>query len=155
MKHLIAGLLIAGCGLAGAAQAESHMSNEDLMKAVKARQATMQLYAFNLGTLGAMAKGDIEYDADAAQAAAGNIVKLSSQNQMAYWPAGSAQGQVEGSRALPAMWDNMSDAAAKGGALVEAAMAAEAATDLAGLQAAMAGLGGACGACHKAYRAPN
>lgn len=155
MKHLIAGLLIAGCGLAGAAQADSHMSNEDLMKAAKARQATMQLYAFNIGTLGAMAKGEIDYDADAAKAAAGNLVKLSSQNQMAYWPAGSAEGEIEGSRALPALWENMEDAAAKGGALVEAAMAAEAADDLEALRAAMGGLGGACGACHKAYRAPN
>ncbi|WP_136635590.1 c-type cytochrome [Pseudooceanicola onchidii] len=147
MKRFSMGLLVAGLGLVG-----SHATAQDLDKAVKARQAVMQLYAFNLGTLGAMAKGQMDYDAAVAQAAAGNIVKVSSQNQMAYWPQGSAVGEVEGSKALPAVWENMEDVGAKAAALTEAAMQAEAATDLAGLQAAMGAMGGACGACHKSYR---
>lgn len=155
MKHLTAAILAATLGLAGAASAESHMSAEDLGKAVNARQSVMQLYAFNLGKLGDMAKGTVEYNADAAKAAAGNLVKLASQNQMAYWPMGSAEGEVEGSKALPAIWESMDDVGAKSQALVDAAMTAEEAGDLEALQAAMGGLGGACGACHKAYRASN
>lgn len=155
MKHVTAGLLIAGLGIAGAAHADSHMSAEALTKAVKARQSVMQLYAFNLGTLGAMAKGEVAYDMEAAQAAAGNLVKLASQNQMAYWPQGSAQGEVEGSRALPALWENMGEVMGHSTSLIEAATAAEAATDLAGVQAAMGGIGGSCGGCHKAFRASN
>ena len=155
MKHLTVGLILAGLGLATAATAQSDMSPEALSKAVKARQATMQLYAFNLGALGAMAKGEVPFNAEAAQAAAGNIVKLSSQNQMAYWPAGSAQGEVEGARALPALWDNMADVGSHAAELTKAAMAAESVTDQAGLQAAMGGMGAACGGCHKAYRAAN
>ena len=155
MKRIMTGLLVAGLGFASAASAESHMSADDLGKAVKARQHVMQLYAFNLGKLGDMAKGAVDYDVDAAQAAAGNLVKLASQNQMAYWPAGSAAGEVEGSKALPALWENMGDAMEHSATLVEAATSAEAATDLAGLQAAMGGIGGSCGGCHKSFRESN
>jgi cytochrome c556 len=157
MKKLIAAALMSSIGFAGASFAESHMSDEDLMKIVNARQATMQLYAFNLGVLGNMAKGATEYDADAASAAAGNLVKLSSQNQMAYWAPGTAEGEVEGSKALPAVWEDMAGVGAAAGDLKSAAMAMEAAagTDLAALQGAMGALGGACGGCHKAYRASN
>lgn len=154
MKYLKASLLVACLGAATTASAQD-MSAEDLAKAVKARQAVMQLYAFNLGTLGNMAKGTIDYDMDAAQAAAGNLVKLASQNQMAYWPQGSAAGEVEGSKALPAIWENMGEVMEHSTSLIEAATAAEAATDLAGLQAAMGGIGGSCGGCHKSFRQSN
>ena len=83
MKKFCSALVLATLGVTGIAQAESHASAEDLTKAVKARQATMQLYAFNLGILGNMAKGSMDYNADVATEAAGNLVKLSSQNQMA------------------------------------------------------------------------
>ncbi|EAQ03565.1 cytochrome c-554 [Pseudooceanicola batsensis HTCC2597] len=155
MKKFFYGLILATAGLGGTAMAESHMSNEGLMKAAKARQATMQLYAFNLGVLGNMAKGTTDYDAEAASAAAGNLVKLSTQDQTAYWLPGTAQGEIEGSRALPAIWDDMAGVSEAAQALVDAAMTLEeaAGTDLDALRAAMGGLGGACGGCHKAYRA--
>lgn len=125
--------------------------------AVNARQSHMQLYAFNLGALGGMAQGAIPYDAAVAAAAAGNLVALSALDQSRYWPAGTASGEIEGARALPALWENMDDAIAKGMALNAAAvaMAEVAGTDLAALQGAMGALGGACGACHEAYRMPN
>ena len=155
MNKYLAGLVMAGLTMAGSAFAESHMSEEDLMKAVTARQSTMKLYAFNLGTLGAMARGTIDYNAEAAEAAAGNLVKLSSMNQMAMWPAGSDMESLEGTKALPALWDDMAGVGEAAAAMTEAAVAMEAAagTDLASLQGAMGALGGACGGCHKAYRA--
>ncbi len=139
-------------GLAGAALAQSAVDG-----AVKARKAQMTLYAFNLGQLGAMAKGEVPYDAAAASGAAGNLAALSSLNQMAHWPPGSAQGEAEGSRALPAIWTSGDDVMAKAMAFNEAvaAMNAAAGTDLASLQAAMGPLGASCGACHETYRAPN
>jgi cytochrome c556 len=45
-------------------------------RAIEARQSKMTLYAFNLGLLGGMAKGDIEYDAQAAGLAAKNLAAL-------------------------------------------------------------------------------
>lgn len=136
--------------LAGGALAQSAVDG-----AIKARKAHMQLYAFNLGPLGAMAKGEMPYDAEAATAAANNLVALTELDGSRYWPEGSAQGEAEGSRALPAIWESGSDVGAKAGDLKTAVadLASAAGTDLESLQAAMGPVGAACGACHKAYRA--
>lgn len=135
--------------------AESHV-DKAVSDAVAARKAQMKLYAFNLGALGEMAKGAVEYDADAATKAASSLVMLTKLDQSRMWPEGSDEMSIDGTRALPDLWSNMADAMAKGAALTEAAAAMETAagTGLANLQAAMGPLGGACGACHKAYRAP-
>ena len=129
-------------------------SASDLPPAVKARQGQMQLYAFNLGQLGAMAKGEVEYDAAAATAAAQNIAALTKLDASKMWPAGTDSDSLEGSAALPDLWQNFEDVIAKAQANSAAAdaMVVAAGTDLASLQAAMGGLGGACGGCHKPYR---
>ncbi|NCO88026.1 MAG: cytochrome c [Rhodobacterales bacterium] len=154
LTHVLAGLVAASVLTAGAVMAQGA---DPLAAAVKARQSHMQLYAFNLGLLGGMAQGNIAYDSAAASAAAANLAALSALDQSRYWPMGSAAGEVEGSRALAAIWAEGSDAAAKGQALNAAAvaMAAVAGTDLASLQGAMGALGGACGACHQSYRQTN
>ncbi|MFV0360236.1 c-type cytochrome [Tropicimonas sp.] len=125
--------------------------------AIDARQSVMHLYAFNLGQLGAMAKQEIAYDADMATKAANNIVLLTQIDQSAFWPQGTDNAVDTNSRALPDVWANFDDLAAKGKALGDAALAMQTAagTDLAALQGAMGPLGGACSACHKAYRAPD
>lgn len=137
--------------VAGGALAQSAVEG-----AIKARKAHMQLQAFNLGPLGAMAKGEMPYDAAVASAAAGNLAALVGMNMGRYWPEGSAQGQAEGTRALPAIWENGEDVMAKAAALNEAvtALNAAAGTDLASLQGAMGAVGEACGGCHEDYRAP-
>lgn len=123
--------------------------------AVEARQSHMNLYAFNLGRLGAMAKGDVPYDAAAAQGAADNLAALAAMDQSAYWLPGTDSGSVDGSRAMPELWDNIPDVIAKAQAFGEATVALQAAAgDQASLGAALGAVGGACGACHKAYRAP-
>lgn len=127
---------------------------DPLAAAVKARQSHMFLYQFNLMTLGGMAQGGVPYDTGAAQAAAHNLVALSGLDQSAYWLPGTAQGEIDGTRARPEIWNNIEDVMAKVQALNAAATTAAAATDLAGLQAAMGPLGAACGACHESYRAP-
>lgn len=147
-------------GLAGAAltatmvTAASHAP--DPSPAIKARQAQMQLYAFNLGTLGAMAQEKMPYDAAVASVAAKNLAALAHLDQSMMWPAGSDSDSVEGSRALPDIWANFPDVSAKGQAMKDAAdaMVAAAGTDLASLQAAMGPLGASCGGCHKPYRVP-
>ena len=146
--------IAAGVILALAAGAVLAQSSAEAV--IKARKAHMQLQAFNLGPLGAMAKGEMPYDAAQASAAAGNLAALVSMNMGRYFPEGSAQGQAEGTRALPAIWENGEDVMAKVAALNEAvtALNATAGTDLASLQGAMGAVGEACGACHKAYRAP-
>lgn len=125
--------------------------------ALNARKAHMNLYAFNLGPLGNMARGNLDYDAEAAQAAADNLAALSSMSQQGYWLPGTDSESLEGSRSLPAIWEEGSDVGAKAGAYVEAVMAlqAVAGTGLEPLQAAIGPVGAACGACHESYRVPN
>lgn len=145
-------------GLVGAALTASMVTaaSADPTPAIKARQAQMQLYGFNLGTLGAMAQGNVPYDAAVASVAAKNLAALTHLDASLLWPAGSDIDSVEGTRALPDLWANFPDVGTKVQAVQVAAneMAEVAGFDLASLQAAMGPLGAACGACHKAYRAP-
>lgn len=149
MKRLLA-ITAAAMTLTGAAAfADGHVEH-----AIKARQSHMQLYAFNLGTLGAMAKGEVEYNAEAAQAAADNLAALASLNQSAYWPQGSDSGSSANSKAKAEMWSNFPEVMKIGSDMASASMAMKAAagTDLAALRGAIGPVGAACGACHKAYR---
>lgn len=129
-------------------------SHAEVNPAVKARQAHMQLYAHNLGILGNMAQAKTDYDADAAQAAADNIVTLIQVNQSSYWPLGTDNESIEGTKALPALWENFDNVMAINAdfAVAADAMASAAGTDLASLQGAMAAMGGSCSACHREYR---
>ena len=109
-------------------------------KEIKARKAVMQVYSFNLGTLGAMAKGKMPYDAKMAQAAADNLNAAVNMKNSAMWPKGSdaiALGKrtrakpdawakyplvAEQSKALKAAAANMAAAAGKGLDAVKANM---------------------------------
>ncbi len=140
--------------VAGAAVADSHGGNP----AVKARKAHMQLYGFNLGLLGGMAKGEIEYDAAAAKGAADNLAAVAALNQSRYWAPGTSNADLgEETRALPAIWEAGSKAGEIGGQLAEAtvALAAVAGDGKDAMSAAMGAVGKACGDCHKGYRQPN
>jgi cytochrome c556 len=152
--------LALGLGLAVAAFSAPMLNaaeHEATNPAVKARQAQMTLYAFNLGTIGAMAQEKIPYDAEAASAAASNLASLTLLDASAMWPAGTDADSITGTRALPDLWANFPEVSTKIQTLQAAAgaMADAAGTDLAALQAAMGPLGAACGDCHKAYRVPD
>ena len=140
---------------AGVVLADNHAKNP-FAWGIKARQAQMQIQAFNLGILGAMAKGEAEYNADSAVLAANNIVLAASIHQPQAWAPGSDNSAVEGTRALPAIWQNFPDVGEKSAELQAAAkaMKAVAGNGKEAIGGAMARLGGACSACHKAYRAP-
>ena len=152
---MIRKIILAVAGLAIAATAvlaASHVGPFD--GAIKARQSHMRLNSHNLGILGGMAKGNIDYDAETAVGAAANLVALSRLSKTGYWPVGSDSDATEGTRALPAIWDNLDDLDVKFAGLADAASAMQsaAAIGLAELQEAMGAVGGACGACHSVYR---
>ena len=117
----------------------------------------MSLYAANLGPLVGMARGEVEYDAEMAATRAGNIAAYSSVDIIPYFVEGSSSEDLEDSRALPSIWDNLEDVAAKQMALHEAAQAAtDAAAD--GQEAFVAAfqqVGEACSSCHEDYREPD
>lgn len=130
---------------------------QDLPGPVKARQGQMQLMAVNLGVLGGMARGNMDYDADAAQIAANNLVTLSEIDQSFHWPEGTDNFALEGTRALPAIWENPEGFAEDYAAFGAAAegLAAVAGNGLEAVQAAMGSIGGTCGACHDDFRQAN
>lgn len=137
--------------LTGPVYADGHLNG-----AVTARKSHMQLYQHNLGILGAMVRGNAEYDGAAAAAAASNLAALAQLSQGSYWPPGSDNTALPGqTRALPAIWENIPDVIAITGRLAAAASAlAETAEDgLPAVQAGLGAIGQTCGACHDDYRA--
>lgn len=151
----ISGLLIAGV-VGTTAISDANHDAKALGAAVKARQAQMTLYAFNIGQLGSMAKGDVEYDAEAATAAAANLAALSQLDQSKLWPMGSDNEALgkDKTEALPAIWAADSKVGEKGMAMATAAVAMEQAAGggLDALRGAIGALGKSCGGCHETYR---
>eukprot|EP00903_Cladosiphon_okamuranus_P001884 g1882.t1 len=122
---------------------------------IKARKAVMSLYAWNLGQLAAMAKGETDYDPDTAVTAAENIRILASMNNGSAWPQGSDNAALPGkTRAKVEAWTTYPESAEINKSLVEAAtaMAAAAGGGLDGVKANIGAIGGACSTCHKKFR---
>lgn len=143
-------LVIAAFVGMSAASAEGEFDN-----AIKARKAVMSLYAWNLGQLGAMAKGKIAYDADAAKVAADNIKTLATMNNGSAWPQGSDSTALPGvTRAKAEAWSTYPESAEIHKTLVVAAttMADVAGSGLESVQANIGAIGEACSACHKKFR---
>jgi cytochrome c556 len=145
----IVALAAMGTGIAATAQ--------DLPAPVQARQGQMQMMSLNLGVIGNMARGNTEYDAEAAQTAANNLVTLALIDQSFHWPEGTDNFALEGTRALPAIWENPEGFAEDYMAYGAAAegLAAVAGDGLDAMRAAIGPIGGTCGACHDDFRQSN
>lgn len=132
------------------------LAAQDFANQIAARQGQMDILALNLGILGGMARGNIDYDAGAAEAAATNIAAMASLDQSAMWPEGSDSMTFEESRAEPLIWDDMDAFLAKWSALGERAPALieAAATGMDAIGPALGEFGGACKACHDDFRSP-
>lgn len=130
------------------------LAAQDVDSAIKARQGQFRIMALNLGVLGSIAKGEMEYDADTAQTAADNLVTIAAIDQSFNWPEGSDNASAENTRALPAIWENIPDVISKwedfGAAAQGMQTAAAEGPDAIG--AALQEVGGACNACHDEYR---
>ena len=122
---------------------------------IEARQGFYKLLGANMGTLAGMAKGEIDYDATSAQAAADNMVALTTYNMGHLYMPGTSADDSDKSRALAKIWEDFPGVQEKGAAFVKAAMDMQAVAgagkgDMAG---ALGALGGSCKGCHDAYRA--
>ena len=128
-------------------------------KQIEARKAFMQIYAYNLGLLGAMAKGEAEYNAEVASGAAGNLLSLVQMDNGTMWPQGSGadgDGLTGKTRAKGEIWANFPEVGEKHKALAEAVskMAGEAGNGLDAVRANMGAVGKGCKGCHESFRAP-
>ena len=142
---LAAALLLAAAPLAA-----------DVTPAVEARQGQFKLFSFNLGPMVQMAQGNAEYDAEVAGTAAANLATLVGIDQARLWPEGSDNATIEGTRALPAIWEDLEGFADLFADLQDAVAGLEGAagTDLDTMRAALGPVGAACSACHEANRQP-
>ena len=88
MKNIGKAILL--CVLAGMLPLASAEENDvPFASQINARQSVMTLYGYNLGLLGAMAKGTMPYDAKIANEAAQNLLSVSQMKNSTMWPAGS------------------------------------------------------------------
>ena len=126
---------------------------------IEARQSFMRVYAFNLGLLGSMAKGETPYDAQQAIHAAENLLANAKMKNSAMWPAGSdadAPGLGEVSRAKAVMWSSFPEVGEKQQALTDALteMASVAGNGLDAVRSNMGAVGKGCKGCHESFRVP-
>ena len=131
-------------------------AQDDFSGQLKARQGQFRIMAINLGILGDMSKGETEYNAVAAQAAADTLVAVSMIQQAPMWPEGSDEMSIDGTRAQTTIWEQTDDFQSKWadfGSAAEA-MQASAASGQDALGPLMGQVGGACKACHDDHRAP-
>ena len=116
--------------------------------AVLARMHTMLEIGSATKVLGDMAKGATAFDAGKAQASVTQIsIKAATINELF-----EANEDDPKSEALPAIWTNFEDFAAKADALKLAADSVGAITSLEDVKTAMPKIGATCSACHKSYR---
>lgn len=123
--------------------------------ALEARHGYMLMLGANMGPLAAMAKGEIPYDEAAATLHANNLAALANYEVEMHFLPGTAQGEMEGSDALPAVWANPDDVRAKHEDLKKAALAAPEGVKGGAENVAkvVQNLGLACKSCHDTYRA--
>lgn len=131
--------------LASVTGAHSDASNP----AVQARMDVMKTIAAQTRTLGNMAQGKVEFDAEAAKTAATTLASAAAQVPEVF----EAPEDDPESEAKPIIWEQWDDFTAKAMMLETAATdAAGSITDVASIGAAMGAIGGSCKACHSTYR---
>jgi cytochrome c556 len=150
LKGLVTTVAIAALTLTLAAPATA----QDAEHAVKARKGVLQTMAWHFGPLVAMARGDLDYDAERAARHAEML-----QGLPAYLPElfieGSSNGERNDTRALPVIWsDNAGFIEKYEGLLGEIdALVAVAGDGHGAMAPQVAATGQACSACHDNYRA--
>ena len=124
--------------------------------AMKARQSYFTLLGANIGPLAAMAKGEIDYDAELERVHVGNLVRLATYNAFPHFPAGSSNEDRAGkTRALPAIWADFQGFVSRHEEFNTAVAGLEqvAGQGRAALGPAVGRLGETCKACHDDFRA--
>lgn len=154
-------ILVSAIAIASCIGGTAVVSADDFpfQKEVEARQAVMKVYTYNIGLLGAMAKGDKEYDAELAATLASNLLAAVNMKNSTMWPQGSdadAEGLAGNTRAKSENWSDYPKASEAGKALADAAteLAAVAGDGLDALKSAIGPAGKSCKGCHDDFRVP-
>jgi cytochrome c556 len=143
-----------GVALALPSAAQDVTPEEHAANATATRQAVFKLLGFNIGPIGGMARGMVEFDAAIAERNAQRIAALAPMIPDLFAAMDTREFDVQ-TLALPIIWDNMDELADLTNKLVEAAnnfADIAAGGDQAETMAALQSLGGACGNCHERFR---
>jgi cytochrome c556 len=139
-KTLVLGLIMMG----GIAYAESKAADPD----VHARQNLMQANGGAMGALSGMAKGEVAFDAAAAEAAKQALIANAAGIEAAF----TNNASDPENRAKPEVWTNWEEFLADAKALGDAAAALDA-SSLDGVKAGLGAIGGTCKECHTEFKA--
>jgi len=131
--------------------------DDPLLNAIKARQSVMSLRDWNAEPLFAMAKGEIEYDAEFAAALANNLKTELAMNNDRMWPEGThndTDDYFDETSALPEFWSDYPAVVDAGQVYVEAinALADQAGNGLDALRSIIGDVGDGCQGCHDDFR---
>lgn len=116
---------------------------------VAARQEAMGLVGSNVKKIATMVKGEVDFDAEAAQAAFAKIAEKAEMVPTLFEPQSNTDPEAE---AKDAIWENWDDFVAKAGDLKAAAEAGMSVDSPEALAAAMGPLNNTCKACHSTYK---
>ena len=149
MRKLLLTTVIAATAATGAfAQSASDTA--------KARRAYFTLVNYEMATLGGMAQGKIDYDADAASAAAKDLLALASYTNADLFAEGTSNEDLPGeTRAKADIWTDTAGLQEKSAAFYQAVVDLNdaAGNGLDALRPAIGKIGGTCKACHDDFRA--
>ena len=157
MKNLIKTTLvlsILSLGVAVVAHAQPMTPQQRAEWSLKVRQSVFTLLGNNIGVVGGMARGQVDYDAEKATAAVDNIHFLSRMipDAMAH---DTREFELT-TNALPEVWEDMDSFVEKAQNLTNAAanaqtLIAEGAEE-SDIRKALGGIGQACGSCHDDFK---
>ena len=149
MKKKLLAVALTAAALVGASFEALSQAKPDVL--VKQRQAAMTLQGKYLGSIGAMLKGAVPYNADVV---ARNATFLENLARMP-WDGFDPSTSGEKSKAKPDIYKEMAKFTAAADTLVAETVklgAVARAKDEAGVKAAFGGVAKACGSCHDLYR---
>ena len=142
-----AGLIILAISSAGAAFSHSGASGD-----VKERMDAMSAIAKSMKAVGAMMKGEADFDAVSVESAAGEIAKHAKKVPHLF-PEGSNKKPSEALPSIWADWDKFTKLAASMETSAQGlAIATKDATDANGIRAQFGMLAKTCKACHSDFR---
>ncbi len=150
---LIPGICVSLIALSAATT--SFAAKDPNINAIKARQGEMELRAFNVGPLFAMAKGKMDYDPVLAAKLVGNLKVLLELDSSRDWPPGSGiDNYPKKTHALPKIWTTYPEIGKYGKKYAKAVneLNEVAGKGMAQFGAKVGALGKTCKGCHDEFQ---
>ncbi|MEX2131132.1 MAG: cytochrome c [Pseudohongiellaceae bacterium] len=147
-------ILASGLAIFNVSAQNAPTPEQQAQSAVNTRKSVVRLFAFNIGTINAMARGTVEFDGEIAARNARRIAALAPMLPEAFAAMDTREFDVE-TEALPIIWERFDEFQEKANNLINGANTfAEIAArgDRTETIAAVRAFGSNCGSCHEVFR---